>query len=270
MSEPNDEKTTGGTEPGDNRRLAARVVAALSVLLIAFCGWSAWSYAQGGNPLAFLGSQAFQTVAEESAQTGTAAITVAVASDAAVESDSQTASTDAATSYSSSQAENGASASSGSKGSSGSKEDSSSGGSEESGDKSGSGSSSGSGSGSGSSGNGGSSDDSSESYSGITVYVTVDGSLGGAGSDSATVVLDEGATVYDALVATGIDVNAWGTSNGLYVGAIGGLAEKLSDDYPESGWKYAVNGVDGDRSCAKWTLSDGDSVAWRYVLDANG
>ena len=40
------------------------VVAILAAIAVAFCAWSAWQYAQGSDPLAFLGGDALQTVSE--------------------------------------------------------------------------------------------------------------------------------------------------------------------------------------------------------------
>ena len=42
------------------------VVAVLAALVIAFCGWSAYQYANGFDPLAFLGGNTLQTVEEGS------------------------------------------------------------------------------------------------------------------------------------------------------------------------------------------------------------
>ena len=42
------------------------VVAVLAALVIAFCGWSAYQYANGSDPLAFLGGNTLQTVEEGS------------------------------------------------------------------------------------------------------------------------------------------------------------------------------------------------------------
>ena len=51
-----------------SKPVAARVwrpvVGVLAAVVIAFCGWSAWQYAQGNDPLAFLGGSALQTVAD--------------------------------------------------------------------------------------------------------------------------------------------------------------------------------------------------------------
>ena len=97
----------------------------------------------------------------------------------------------------------------------------------------------------------------------ITVEVTVDGTPANGGYWSTSVILDPGATVYDALLASGAGVNARNTVYGMYVAAIDGLAEK---DYGSmSGWVYAVNGVEPPTACSNYRLSDGDSVVWTYV-----
>ena len=82
-------------------------------------------------------------------------------------------------------------------------------------------------------------------------------------SGGANPTFEQGATVYDALMACGLSVNASSTPLGIYVNAIGGLAEK---EYPgESGWKYSVNGEVIMRSCDSVVLQDGDVVRWFYV-----
>ena len=103
----------------------------------------------------------------------------------------------------------------------------------------------------------------------LTVNVTVDGSAGGAGSGSATVSLPEGSTVYDALVATGVDVNARMTTFGMYVAGINGLSEKATingTNYPGSGWVYYVDGNFADRSSAAYHLADGMNIYWCFTL----
>ena len=97
----------------------------------------------------------------------------------------------------------------------------------------------------------------------MTVHVTVDGSGGGNATHEATVTLERGANVYDALVATGITHNARSTVYGTYVSAIDGLAER--DRGPQSGWMYSVNGVTPMVACSGYELSDGDVVRWYYV-----
>lgn len=129
-------------------------------------------------------------------------------------------------------------------------------------------SSSGSGSGSGSSSSSGPNSSSQAGTSAsvdskITVTVTVDGSAVGAGSSSANIAVALGSSVYDALKATGVSINATDTQYGVYVSAIGGLAEK---EYGStSGWMYSVNGVTPMTSCGNYKLSDGDTVVWHYV-----
>ncbi len=112
----------------------------------------------------------------------------------------------------------------------------------------------------------------SSQYGMLTVNVTVDGSAGGAGSGSAAVSLPEGSTVYDALVATGVDVNARTTTFGMYVAGINGLSEKATingTNYPRSGWLYYVDGAWANRSSAAYQLVDGMSIYWRFTLDGN-
>ncbi len=108
-----------------------------------------------------------------------------------------------------------------------------------------------------------SSSSASSEQSGITVSVTVDASKVGAGSSSATVSVAQGATVYDALKATGVAMNASNTQYGIYVSSIGGLAEK--EHGSTSGWMYSVNGVTPMTACSNYKLSNGDKVVWYYV-----
>lgn len=100
----------------------------------------------------------------------------------------------------------------------------------------------------------------------VRVTVTIDARADGGASSSYSVSLDPGATAYDALVATGANVNARSTALGVYVAAINGYAEK--DQGGESGWKYAVNGSYPGYSAGSYTLSDGDAVTWVYVTSA--
>lgn len=98
----------------------------------------------------------------------------------------------------------------------------------------------------------------------ITVSVSISSSaVGGSVSGGGTFTFNQGATAYDALCACGLSVNARGSQYGLYVSAIGGLAEK--EHGGKSGWVYSVNGVSPMTSCANYVLSDGDVVSWFYV-----
>lgn len=98
----------------------------------------------------------------------------------------------------------------------------------------------------------------------VTVYVSVSSSaVGNPVSGGGTFTFNQGATVYDALCACGLSMNASNTGYGLYVSAIGGLAEKEHGGH--SGWMYSVNGAVPMTACSNYVLSNGDSVSWYYV-----
>ncbi len=109
---------------------------------------------------------------------------------------------------------------------------------------------------------GGQSGSQESSYITVTVSVT-SSAVGNPVSSGGTFTFNEGATVYDALCALGLSVNAHGSSYGTYVSAIGGLAEKQYGG--TSGWMYSVNGSTPMTACSNYVLSNGDSVVWYYV-----
>lgn len=109
---------------------------------------------------------------------------------------------------------------------------------------------------------GGQSGSQESSYITVTVSVT-SSAVGNPVSSSGTFTFNEGATVYDALCALGLSVNAHGSSYGTYVSAIGGLAEKQYGG--TSGWMYSVNGTTPMTACSNYVLSNGDNVVWYYV-----
>ena len=166
-----------------------------------------------------------------------------------------------------------------SKGDGSSSDNSDSSGSSDSGSGPSSSSSAGSGSSSSSSGSSSSSSGSSSSNSSaggssqpgtsapagtVTVYVSVSSSaVGNPVSGGGTFTFNQGATVYDALCACGLSMNASNTGYGIYVSAIGGLAEKEHGGH--SGWMYSVNGAVPMTACSNYVLSNGDSVSWYYV-----
>ena len=122
-----------------------------------------------------------------------------------------------------------------------------------------------SGSSSSSSSAGGSSQSGASAPAGtVTVYVSVSSSaVGNPVSGGGTFTFNQGATVYDALCACGLSMNASNTGYGVYVRAIGGLAEK--EHGGNSGWMYSVNGAVPMTACSNYVLSNGDSVSWYYV-----
>lgn len=109
---------------------------------------------------------------------------------------------------------------------------------------------------------GGQSGSQESSYVTVTVSVT-SSAVGNPVSSGGTFTFNEGATVYDALCALGLSVNARGSSYGTYVSAIGGLAEKQYGG--TSGWMYSVNGTTPMTACSNYVLSNGDNVVWYYV-----
>lgn len=120
---------------------------------------------------------------------------------------------------------------------------------------------SGSSNGSGNSGSSGSGSTQSPKRT-IEINFSIDSSKAdGSVSYSAVMTLDKGATVYDALAASGVS-----HSGDSYITAIGGLSEKQFGG--QSGWKYYVNGTAPGKSCVDYTLQDGDRVQWSYVLKA--
>lgn len=109
---------------------------------------------------------------------------------------------------------------------------------------------------------GGQSGSQESNYVTVTVSVT-SSAVGNPVSSGGTFTFNEGATVYDALCALGLSVNAHGSSYGTYVSAIGGLAEKQHGG--TSGWMYSVNGTSPMTACSNYVLSNGDNVVWYYV-----
>lgn len=98
----------------------------------------------------------------------------------------------------------------------------------------------------------------------VTVTVSVTSSaVGNPVSSGGTFTFNKGATAYDALCALGLSVNAYGSSYGTYVSAIGGLAEK--EHGAKSGWMYSVNGTAPMTACSNYVLSNGENVVWYYV-----
>lgn len=210
-------------KPKRHRGVLTAVIVVLALAVIAFCGWSIFQYVQGNDPIAMI--------------SGKPAAVEASSSNA--ESDQQAADEAAASEEGAQEAQQ------------------SDGGSSAAADRRSRGGAS-----SASAASNGSSAGAKAKGNKISVSITVDGSAGGAGSASATITLPKGSTPYDALVATGMSVNARPTSFGTYVAAINGLAEK--EHGATSGWLYSVNGVEPNRACDAVTLSDGDTVNWHY------
>lgn len=101
----------------------------------------------------------------------------------------------------------------------------------------------------------------------ITVTVTIDASNAHkvnaaypSSMGSKQVAVNAGASVYDALKATGVAVGG----NSTYVSSINGLAEKACGS--GSGWMYKVDGVYPNYACGKYKLAGGESIVWVYTV----
>ena len=271
--------TARADKPADKqhkfRRSLARILTGIAAtLLIVFCSWSLAVYLQGGDPLLMLSdgsavaaegsiadassagdaghdatgsTAAAGSSADGSATTGSADETATEAADAdnpaSAAEDGKDSS--ASSSYSDQQtgAESGASASaaSGAGASSGTSS------------ASGKGSSSGTASSSGTTSGTSSAPAQPVKSSEVTVRVS-------AGGSSGKLTLAKGSTVYDALLALGVSVNAENTEYGVYVTSINGVAEDANH-----GWTYTVNGSMPNVSASGYRVSDGDSIVWTYV-----
>lgn len=251
----------------DALRVLRPVLAALAACVIAFCGWSAWEYSRGEDPLAFLAGDAFQTVAGESQGTPSIELSSNEGDDqdqaAGPSGEEQGEKDDEAPSADGGSVSSQAPSDGGSSSSSGSSSASASGGSSSSGSGGSTPPSSSEGSSSASGSSGSTTAPSTSRPARLTVTITVDGSAAGAGASSATLSLEQGSTVYDALASCGVSFNAKATGYGMYVSSIAGLAEKEHGDM--SGWMYSVNGRTPNLACSSYALSDGDSIYWWYA-----
>lgn len=244
------EAASGSTPLGPART----AVAVISSLVIACCAWSAIMYAQGADPIAIVSGSALRTVAEDASTSTSVAPTMSGEKDSAASADAGSA--ESASGQGNAQGAQGTQGAAGS--SSGATQSSaqtiaeaapeptpvpeSAPDPEPVGGVS-------------------SSDEAAPvPPNEITVSVTIDGSLAGAGGGTTTVTLERGATAYDALLACGVDVNARPTGYGMYVAGINGVAET-----PTTGWTYTVGGSMPGVACSVYTLGDGDSVVWTYV-----
>ena len=99
----------------------------------------------------------------------------------------------------------------------------------------------------------------------IAVQVVVDSSAAdGSVSYDGTVELAEGATVLDAIEATGLELDVQDSEYGAFVNAIGGLATGDAGD--ASGWGYDLNGEMVMESADVATVADGDVLTWTYLV----
>lgn len=99
----------------------------------------------------------------------------------------------------------------------------------------------------------------------IAVQVVVNSNAAdGSVSYDGTVELAEGATVLDAIEATGLELDVQDSEYGAFVNAIGGLATGDAGD--ASGWGYDLNGEMVMESADVATVADGDVLTWTYLV----
>ena len=99
----------------------------------------------------------------------------------------------------------------------------------------------------------------------INVEVAIDmPDNGTAESTTSLVQVPEDATVYDALMASGADVQVEDSEYGKFIVAINGLENGA--DGKASGWVYTVNDNDVNASCDKYILANDDVVTWKFAV----
>lgn len=97
----------------------------------------------------------------------------------------------------------------------------------------------------------------------VTVSVTMPEGAS-ASSKSAEVSIPAEGTVYDALMATGWDVQAEDSDYGKYVTSINGIANGSEGEM--SGWVFTVNNEQVMEGCDACKLADGDTVEWTFFV----
>lgn len=92
-----------------------------------------------------------------------------------------------------------------------------------------------------------------------TVIVAEDAEAG-VDAQEVAVSVPEGATAYDALVESGIEIVASDSEYGKYIESVAGVAGTST-----SGWVYTVNGQEVTVGCDSYELAAGDVVEWSYI-----
>lgn len=80
------------------------------------------------------------------------------------------------------------------------------------------------------------------------------------------IAIEEGKTIYDALLASGLDLDVGSMSGTVYIDGIGGIvASKVAST---SGWLFTVNGETSNVGVDAYTLKDGDKIVFTFYKDA--
>lgn len=98
----------------------------------------------------------------------------------------------------------------------------------------------------------------------VTVSVSVPKGVKGPNYGPTEIEIEEGSSVYDVLLKTGLSIGA-NTFGGVYVYGIDGLEE--FHEGPMSGWKYKVDGNYPNVGAGSTILKAGQKVEWIYTTD---
>ena len=75
----------------------------------------------------------------------------------------------------------------------------------------------------------------------------------------------KGATVYDVLIDTGLDLSVITSSGSTYVD---GIADVVASEVgPNAGWLFTVNGESPNVGADAYQISDGDEIVWKFTSD---
>ena len=77
----------------------------------------------------------------------------------------------------------------------------------------------------------------------------------------------KGATVYDALIDTGLDLTVTTSSGTTYIDGIEGIV--ASEVGPNAGWLFTVNGESPNVGADAYQIADGDEIVWTFTSDFN-
>ena len=101
----------------------------------------------------------------------------------------------------------------------------------------------------------------------VDVQLVVDGTQADKGVIAdAMLALMPGATVYDALLASGLDIEVDQSSGSVFVTGIGGLGPDAGDE--NSAWLFEVNGEMAEVGADQYVLKNGDVITWTWWLNA--
>ncbi len=100
----------------------------------------------------------------------------------------------------------------------------------------------------------------------VSYTITIDASDADKGVlYEASSTAKKGATVYDALVDTGLDLTVASSSGSTYVDGIDGVV--ASEVGPNAGWMFTVNGEMPSVGADALEIADGDQIEWTFTAD---